>query len=190
MPYERLRNLGISVEHSDELAKKLEVLSKRDQEIFFAWAEGRSYREVGKLFSISYGQVKNIIRGLSSQRGQNYDIYNRDVKRNNRRDRRKDKPEKPVAMKDRSLIYELYENSELRKPIEYAMLRAYGKHKMTLVDNVVDRDDFIQEMWCRLFEDAPSNCDCGCLVNAMQKNAVDYVRKLRQSLVATQEVPA
>lgn len=180
--YDRLRACGLSVEHSDELARKLVVASDFDQQVFLAWAEGGSYREVASMFNVSYGTVKNVIRSFS-QRAQKSVIYNVEKKKKRSKRDRRNKCEKLAEMKNTATIFEFYENKENRIGLEKHIARAYGRHKMTLVDNAIDKDDFRQEMWCQLFECAPQNCAIAYLVTTVYNNAKNFTRGLRKQIV-------
>jgi hypothetical protein len=79
---------------------------------------------------------------------------------------------------------ELYEDKNFRKQIELYLTSLYKNNKEQFKDSAVDLDDFIQEIWCELFEEEKFNPDRAWCYESMKCNALNYCKVMRQRLAA------
>jgi DNA-directed RNA polymerase specialized sigma24 family protein len=78
---------------------------------------------------------------------------------------------------------ELYEDKDFKNQIESYLKSLYQTNKEQFKDYAVDLEDFMQEIWCELFEEEKLNPDRAWCYESMKCNALNYCRDVRRRLM-------
>lgn len=65
--YDRLREIGCSVETSDEYSKKMEPMLDHHIEMVLLWCQGFSYRKIGRIVGYSDVFVRKVVRRFATR---------------------------------------------------------------------------------------------------------------------------
>ena len=64
--YDRLREIGVSVETADALAPILDGLPAKKREAFILWASGMSERSISEILGVSKGSIYRMLGRVKS----------------------------------------------------------------------------------------------------------------------------
>jgi hypothetical protein len=74
------------------------------------------------------------------------------------------------------------DDKDFKKQMNIMLRRVYNQNWKLFQCHVVEYKDFVQEMWCRLFEEKTYNGDVKLSMTSIKHNSMDYVRDMRRRL--------
>lgn len=80
---------------------------------------------------------------------------------------------------EQRLFDDIYNDAKFNGDVTAMLRHMYNNSKSFFQDNMLDFDDFLQEMWCELFEEKRFNPDKPWCMEAIKCNALDYIKMLR-----------
>jgi hypothetical protein len=80
---------------------------------------------------------------------------------------------------ENTLFTDVYNDKEFNRNANAMLLKMYRNSQTFFQDFSIDFDDFIQEMWCELFEEKRFNPDRAWCMEAIRCNAENYIKVLR-----------
>ena len=89
---------------------------------------------------------------------------------------------------ENQLFCDIYNDSAFKKKAEAMLQIIYKRNKPTFDYDATDLDDFVQEMWCQLFEEKTFCPDRAWCFEAIRHNAIDYVRVIQNRLGIAEHV--
>jgi len=79
-------------------------------------------------------------------------------------------------------VYDLSHDGAFNKQMDIMLTKIYYMNGKVFQYHVIEYKDFVQEMWCRLFEEKTYNGDVKLSMTMIKHNAFDYIRDLRNRL--------
>jgi hypothetical protein len=80
---------------------------------------------------------------------------------------------------EKQLFIDVYNNKEFSCKIHGMLKTIYCHNRSVLEEQAIDLDDFIQEMWCQLFEEPTFSPDLAYCFNNIKHNAINYIRDVK-----------
>ena len=77
---------------------------------------------------------------------------------------------------EQKLFIDVYSDKEFSQKVSKMLTVMYRHHKSVFEDQAVDLEDFIQEIWCQLFESKRFMPDRAWCYETMKNKAIDYLR--------------
>jgi hypothetical protein len=84
---------------------------------------------------------------------------------------------------------QLVEDKAFKKQMDIMLRGIYNRNWKLFQYHVVEYKDFVQEMWCRLFEEKTYNGDVKLSMVSIKHNSRDYIRDMRRRLQIAQFQP-
>lgn len=80
---------------------------------------------------------------------------------------------------EQQLFIDVYNDKDFSSKITAMLKTMFRQHKRFFEDQAIDLDDFIQEMWCQLYEEKTFTPDRAWCFETIKHNAIDYLRVLQ-----------
>jgi len=80
---------------------------------------------------------------------------------------------------EKKIFVDVYEDKQFREKVNAMLASMYYKHKKYFNDSAIDLEDFIQEIWCELFEEKRFCPDRAWCYDSMKCNAMNYCRDIK-----------
>ena len=84
---------------------------------------------------------------------------------------------------------QLVDDKAFTRQMDIMLRGIYNRNWKLFQYHVVEYKDFVQEMWCRLFEEKTYNGDVKLSMKAIKHNSFDYVRDMRRRMQIVQFTP-
>jgi len=78
------------------------------------------------------------------------------------------------------MLSEIYFDPEITIFLETLSKKAYNREREYFKDQGIDVDDFIQEMWCELFEEKGLTNNRALCFRMIECNILDWVRNVKR----------
>lgn len=89
---------------------------------------------------------------------------------------------------ENQLFLDIYNDTIFKRKAEAMLKTIYRQNKIAFDDDATDLDDFVQEMWCELFEEKRFTPDRPWCFEAMRHNAINYIRDIQNRLRISENV--
>jgi len=83
---------------------------------------------------------------------------------------------------------DIYNDTAFKNQAEAMLRKIYRNNKTAFEDDSCDLEDFIQEMWCELFEEKKFCPDRAWCFETIKRNAFTYVRDIQNRLGIAEHV--
>jgi DNA-directed RNA polymerase specialized sigma24 family protein len=80
---------------------------------------------------------------------------------------------------EKQLFIDLFNDIEFSGKITAMCKTIYRQNKRYFEDQAIDGEDFVQEMWCQLFEEKTFTPDKAWCFETMKHNAINYLKNLK-----------
>jgi hypothetical protein len=84
---------------------------------------------------------------------------------------------------------QLVDDADFKEKMNIMLRRFYYSNWRLFQYHVIAYEDFVQEMWCRLFEESTYNGDVKLSMVSIKHNCLDYIRDLIRRLQIVQFTP-
>jgi hypothetical protein len=79
---------------------------------------------------------------------------------------------------DNKYFVEIYTNETFNSKIKSMLIVFYNRSRVAFLEQAIDVEDFIEEMWQSLFESKKYKPEMPLCYEIIRCNAIDYVRKI------------
>ena len=80
---------------------------------------------------------------------------------------------------DKQIFIDVYNNIDFSNKVQGMLKNMYRHNKSRFDEQAGDFEDFVQEMWCQLFEEPKFSPDLSFCFNSIKRNAMDYIRIIK-----------